>query len=271
MVRRLAPGLLAAALAAAGSGALAAEGEAGPGDPLEPINRVSYRTNVVLDRAVLGPVSRAYVRATPKFVRTGVSNFFDNLTYPSVILNDFLQGKLKQGLRDSMRFVFNTTFGLGGFIDFASGFGLERHDEDLGQTLGVWGVKEIAYLEAPGLGPTSVRDVGGDVMAWRTSLIVLADLSGLAVPVAILGAVNARANASEMLAFRERAALDPYVFTREAYRRRRNYLIMDGETPEDLDEDLYSARTRRNERLLSFLDRPGPTGLDPSRHALFSR
>ena len=267
--RRLARGLLAAALAAAGFGAHAADG--GPGDPLEPINRMSHRTGLVLDKAVLGPVSRAYVRVTPGFVRTGISNFLDNLTYPGVILNDFLQGKFEQGVQDSMRFVFNTTFGLGGFIDFASAVGLERHDEDLGQTLAVWGVKEIAYLELPGLGPSSVRDIGGEVVAWQTSLIALAEVSGLAVPVAILGAVNARANASELIAFRDRVALDSYVFTREAYRRRRNYLIMDGEVPEEVGDDLYSARTRRNEHLLSFVDRPGPIGLGRGRHAHFPR
>ena len=268
MARRIAPGLLAMALASAGFGAHAAEGE--PGDPLEPVNRGSHRVNLFLDKAVLGPVSRAYVRVTPSFVRTGISNFLDNLTYPSVILNDFLQGKFEQGVQDSMRLVLNTTFGLAGFIDFASAVGLERHDEDLGQTLAVWGVEEVAYLELPGFGPNSVRDVGGIPMAWQTSLIVLADVSGLAVPVAILGAVNARANASEAIAFRDRAALDTYTFTREAYRRRRDYLINDGEVPE-ADDDLYSAPTRRNEHLLSFVDHRGPTGLARSRYDLFPR
>ena len=269
MARRIAPGLLGAALAAAGCGAHAAA-EA-PGDPLEPINRMSHRTGLFVDRTVLGPLSRAYVRATPRFVRTGISNFLDNLTYPSVILNDFLQGKFEQGVQDSMRFVFNTTFGLAGFIDFASAVGLEPHDEDLGQTLAVWGVKEIAYLETPGFGPTSVRDVGGELVAWQTSLIALAEVSGLAVPVAILGVINTRANASELIAFRDRVALDSYVFTREAYRRRRNYLISDGEVPEEVDDDLYSARTRRNEHLLSLVDRPGPLGFGQGRQALFPR
>ena len=269
VARRIAPGLLAMVLAVAGFGAHAAERE--PGDPLEPVNRVSHRAGLVLDKTVLGPVSRAYVRVTPGFVRAGVSNFLDNLTYPGVILNDFLQGKFEQGVQDSMRFVFNTTFGLGGFIDFASGIGLERHDEDLGQTLAVWGVKEIAYLELPGLGPSSVRDVGGEVVAWQTSLIALADVSGLTLPVAILGAVNARANADAAITFRNRTALDTYVFTREAYRARRNYLIMDGEVAEDEDEDLYSARDRSRERLLSLVDGAGSAGLDRSRYAPFPR
>ena len=267
MACRIAAGFLATVLTAAGFGVHAARGE--PGDPLEPINRVSHRTGLLLDKAVFGPVSRAYVRITPAVVRTGVSNFLDNLTYPNVILNDFLQGKFEQGVRDSMRFVLNTTFGLVGLIDFASAVGLERHDEDFGQTLAVWGVKEIAYLELPGFGPSSVRDASDLPLAWQTSLVALADVSGLAVPVAILGAVNARANASEMIAFRDRVALDTYVFTREAYRRRRNHLIMDGEAPE-IEDDLYSASTRRQEHLLSLVE-PGPAGPGRSRHALFPR
>ena len=254
VVALLAAGLFAVALGAAGAVAHAKASE--PGDPLEAANRVSHRVGLLLDRVVLGPIARAYVRFTPSFLRTGITNFIDNVTYPNVIINDFLQGKFEQGLQDSMRFVVNTTFGLVGFIDFASGIGLERHDEDFGQTLAVWGVREIAYLDLPGLGPNSVRDITDIPLAWQTSLIAIADVSGLAVPVLLLGLVDARANASGIIDFRDRVALDSYVFTREAYRRRRNHLIMDGELPED-DEDFYSAPTRRQEYLLSMLDHRG--------------
>ena len=264
----LAAGLFVVVLGVAGAAAHAKASE--PGDPLEPANRVSHRVGLLLDRTVLGPVARAYVRFTPSFVRTGISNFIDNLTYPNVIINDFLQGKIDQGLQDSMRFVVNTTFGLVGFIDIASGIGLERHDEDFGQTLAVWGVREIAYLDLPGLGPSSVRDVIDIPVAWQTSLIALADVSGLAVPVVILGLVDARANASGLIAFRDRVALDSYVFTREAYRRRRNHLIMDGEVTED-DEDFYSAPTRRQEYLLSMLDQRGRMVGGRTPFALFPR
>jgi phospholipid-binding lipoprotein MlaA len=245
---------LAVALGLAGVAAHAQDAE--PGDPLERANRVSHRFGLFLDKAVLGPLARAYVRVTPSPVRTGVTNFIDNLTYPNVILNDFLQGKVEQGFQDSVRFLVNTTFGLVGFIDVASGMGLERHEEDFGQTLAVWGVKEIAYLDLPVVGPNSVRDVTNVPIAWQTSLIALADASGLAVPVAVLGLVNTRANASGMIEFRDQVALDSYVFTREAYRRRRNHLIMDGEVTED-DEDFYSAPSRRQEYLLSMLDQRG--------------
>ena len=260
---------LALTLGFAGAAALAEGRE--PGDPLERANRVSHRFGLFLDKAVLGPIARAYVRIAPPAVRTGVTNFIDNLTYPNVILNDFLQGKVEQGFQDSVRFVVNTTFGLVGFIDIASGMGLERHDEDFGQTLAVWGVGEIAYLDLPVVGPNSVRAVTNVPIAWQTSLIALADASGLAIPVAVVGLVNTRANASRMIEFRDQVALDSYVFTREAYRRRRNHLIMDGEVPED-EDDFYSfAPSRRNEYLLSMVDGHGRMGGSPSRFDPFAR
>ena len=266
---RIAACFLAVALGLAGVAAHAQDSE--PGDPLERANRVSHRFGLFLDKALLGPLARAYVRVTPRAVRNGVTNFIDNLTYPNVVLNDFLQGKVEQGFQDSLRFVVNTTFGLVGFIDVASGMGLERHEEDFGQTLAVWGVKEIAYLDLPVVGPSSVRDVTNVPVAWQTSLIVLADASGLAVPVAVLGLMNTRANASAMIEFRDRVALDSYVFSREAYRRRRNHLITDGEVPEQ-EDDFYSfAPSRRHEYLLSMVDGHGRMGGSSSRFDPFAR
>lgn len=247
---RAAAALVCVVLATCGSAAFGVD--EGPGDPLETPNRASHRVGLFLDKTLIGPASRGYTRVTPAPVRKGITNFIDNLTYPNVILNDFLQGKFEQGVQDTMRFIANTTFGLVGLIDVATPMGLERHDEDLGQTLAVWGVGEIAYLEIPVVGPNSVRDVGNIPLAWQTSLIALADVSGLAIPVAILGAVNTRANSNELIEMRDRVALDTYVFTREAYRRRRNHLIRDGE-PSALDEELYSAPSRRHEHLISVL------------------
>ena len=267
---RIAACFLAVVLGLAGVAAHARD--AAPGDPLERANRVSHRFGLFLDKAVLGP-DRAGVRADHPIARPriGVTNFIDNLTYPNVILNDFLQGKVEQGFRDSLRFVVNTTFGLVGFIDVASGMGLERHEEDFGQTLAVWGVKEIAYLDLPVLGPNSVRDVTNVPIAWQTSLVALADASGLAVPVAVLGLVNTRANASGMIEFRDRVALDSYVFTREAWRRRRNHQITDGEVPDD-EEDFYSfAPSRRHEYLLSMVDGRGRMGGRPILFDPFDR
>lgn len=266
---RIAACILAVTVGLAGVAAHAQD--SGPGDPLERANRVSHRFGLFLDKVVLGPIARAYVRVTPSPVRTGVTNFIDNLTYPNVILNDFLQGKVEQGFQDSARFVVNTTFGLFGFIDIASGMGLERHQEDFGQTLAVWGVKEIAYLDLPVFGPSSVRDITNVPVAWQTSLIALANASGLAVPVAVLGLVNTRANASGLIEFRDQIAIDSYVFTREAWRRRRSHLILDGEVLED-EDDFYSfAPSRRHEYLLSMVDRHGRMGGGPSRFDPFPR
>ena len=269
---RPAAALLAVVLAGA---SFAASGlEHGPDDPLESVNRMSHRFSLIVDRVLLGPIARGYMRVTPAPIRAGITNFIDNITYPNVILNDFLQGKFEQGLTDSMRFVVNTTFGLVGFIDIASGIGLEEHDEDFGQTLAVWGLKEVAYLELPVVGPNSVRDVANLPVAWQTSLIALADLSGLALPVAILGAVNARANANGLIEMRDRVALDSYVFTRESYRRRRSHLILDGglsEEDEDLYSGAYSERAGRQEFLLSVLHDPGGVGLGGRRHDLLHR
>lgn len=215
-----------------------ADDDGGGGDPLEPANRFVHRSNLFFDRKVLGPTARFYVKAAPRPVRKGVSNFLSNLSYPGVILNDFLQGKFEQGVRDTMRFVFNTTFGLGGLIDFSTGVGLERREEDFGQTLGVWGVEEVAYLELPVLGPSSVRDAAGIPVRWWTNLLVLAEAgSGLAVPFAVLNAIDTRAKLESAIETRDRVALDTYVFTREAYRQRRAYLIHDGDPPEGEEED----------------------------------
>ena len=252
---------LAALLAGAGPAAHGAEN--GRDDPLEPVNRVSHQAGLLADRIALGPAARLYRRAIPRPVRLGISNFVDNLTYPNVILNDFLQGKLQQGVQDTARFVFNTTFGLVGFIDFASAVGLERHDEDFGQTLAKWGVPEVAYLDLAMLGPSSVRDVVDLPIRWRTSLLVLGNAGGAAVPVVLLAAVSLRADADTAIEHRNTTAVDTYVFTREAYRRRREHLIFDARPPDD--EDVFgAASTRRERQLLSMLGDTGAGGFGGS-------
>ena len=257
-LRGAAAAALAAAMISAGPAAHAARG--GAGDPLEPVNRVSHRVGLFADRLLLGPAAKLYQAVTPRFVERGIANFLDNLTYPNVILNDFLQGKFRQGVQDSMRFVFNTTFGLGGFIDFASAAGLERHDEDFGQTLAKWGVKEVAYLDLAVFGPSSVRDAADVPISSRMSLPALANVNGFFLPLTVLQVVSARAEADEAIEFRNRNAVDSYVFTREAYRRRREHLIFDGDPPDD--EDVFGiAPNRRQEHLLSLLDDAEAVGL----------
>ncbi|MEJ0100512.1 MAG: VacJ family lipoprotein [Pseudomonadota bacterium] len=120
--------------------------------------RTVYKFNDALDRAVAKPVAKAYVSATPAPVRTGVSNFFNNLGYTKVMVNDLLQGKVTQFFSDTARLVVNTTVGIGGLFDPASQIGLAAHDEDFGQTLGKWGVAPGPFLMLPLLGPSDMRD-----------------------------------------------------------------------------------------------------------------
>jgi phospholipid-binding lipoprotein MlaA len=132
-----------------------------PRDPLERINRVTFAFNDKLDRAIAKPVARTYRRMAPHFVQTGVSNFMDNISYPIVIVNDVLQAKFKPALADTGRFVMNTIAGIGGLFDPASAAGLDKNNEDLGLTLGKWGVHQGAYLILPIVGPSTVRDAFG--------------------------------------------------------------------------------------------------------------
>src|ERR1043165_3148867 len=133
-------------------------GKPDPRDPWERFNRSSFAFNDALDRAVAKPAAKAYKKVTPRVVRTGVSNFFSNLGNINTIVNDVLQGKVKQAGHDSARFLMNSTLGPGGLFDPASAAGLEHNDEDFGQTLGKWGVKSGPYLMLPILGPSTVRD-----------------------------------------------------------------------------------------------------------------
>lgn len=209
-------------------------------DPYEHINRSFYKFDDTLDRAIMKPVAKTYVKVTPGIIRTGVTNFFDNLHYPNVILNTFLQGKLVQGVQDTSRFVFNSTLGVGGILDIATGIGLPRHNEDLGQTLAVWGFKSGPYLYLPVIkGPSTVRDTTD--LATSTLLDPLTYLSSIVLwPVEALNVINKRANLLNDTSLRDEAAVDPYAFTREAYLQRRNYLIHDGKLPTEGLDNIFN-------------------------------
>ena len=206
-------------------------------DPIEPVNRKVFWFNQQLDTYVLKPAADAYVFVTPEFARRGVTNFFTNSLYPSTILNNFLQGKVGPGLTDVMRFVVNTTLGMGGLFDPATAMGLPRHDEDFGQTLAVWGLGPGAYLELPVLGPSNTRDVFRLPVDWFMNVYPgLVSNTAATAGLTALGVVNTRANLDNALEIRREAALDPYVFTRSAYDQRRTNMIYDGSPPE---QDLF--------------------------------
>ncbi len=209
-------------------------------DTLEPANRVFFDVNETLDQALIKPIAEVYVDVAPNFIRTGITNFFNNLAYLNVILNDLLQGKLNQGVSDIARFVTNSTIGIGGLFDVATSMGLEEHDEDFGQTLAVWGVDEGSYLYLPLFGPNSVRDSTDFVPSTLLNPFYYIS-SAILFPVTAIKAVNKRANLLEASNIRDEAAVDPYSFTREAYLQQREYLIHDGSPPVSGYDDVFSA------------------------------
>ena len=226
-------------------------------DPIEPVNRVTDKVNDGIDRVTLKPIARGYTAAVPKPMRTAVSNFYDNATYMNTVLNDFLQGKGGQGFQDLFRFLINTTLGAGGLVDVASSMGLERHEEDFGQTLAVWGVSEGAYIVYPLLGPNSARKTPDFISATATDPLFWASFfvaPYVTIPLATLKYIDKRAQLLDASDMRDELALDPYVFTREAYFQHREYLVHDGNPPkkpkeeddgwEEVDFDSPSPKTR---------------------------
>ena len=214
--------------------------EVDPVDPHEDINRVSYDFTDSVDRMLFEPVADVYAEYVPNAAQRSIGNFYDNLSYPNVVLNAFLQGKVKQGFADSLRFIVNSTVGLFGLFDMATHMGLEKHDEDFGQTLGVWGVDAGTYLFIPILGPSNERDLTGVPVSVVTNVLFYAGYvvgASVFAPLTILGAVDKRARMSGPMRIRDQAALDPYLFVREASLQQREFLIYDGNPPLDLYED----------------------------------
>ena len=213
------------------------------GDPWEGWNRGTQTFNDRVDDYVMKPIANGYRWITPDFVDTGVTNFFSNIGDIRVFINDALQGKFAQSGQDTARFLVNTTAGVGGFVDVASMIDLPKHKEDFDQTLGVWGIPTGPYLVLPFLGPSSPRGVFGLVgdAAMNPISYTGAYFASSAVSTAVsggLGAVNAtdlRADNLETEKVASEAALDRYAFFRGAYFSQRNYLIHDGNVP---DEDV---------------------------------
>ena len=210
-----------------------------PRDPLEPLNRVVYKLNDGLDKVVLKPVATVYKTVLPQIVRTGITNFYNNLYDVLTALNNLLQGKVGDAVSDVGRIAINSTVGLAGFIDVATEFGLEKHKEDFGQTLGRWGINSGPYLQVPFFGPSSFRDgVGAAVdfkldpirLIWRNHMRTRNSVWALYI-------INLRANLLDSTKILDEAALDPYEFQRDAYLQRRRNLVYDGNPPPDKDEE----------------------------------
>ncbi len=208
-------------------------------DPWESVNRFFFAFNDVLDRTVGGPLSELYVLILPAPVRQGLHNAFDNVGYLNVIVNDFLQGKVDQGFQDCGRMLVNSTLGLAGILDVATPMGLERHEEDFGQTLALWGVQQGPYLVLPFLGPSTTRDIWSVPVAIGTNPLFYFNFGTAVLVVGGFKAIDGRAEAEPQLRQVRESALDPYVFIREGFLARREFLVHDGELPPSQDDDLY--------------------------------
>lgn len=205
-------------------------------DPLESVNRKIFSFNEAVDDAVLKPVATGYVNITPKLVRTGVSNFVNNIKDVWSAINLVFQGRPGEAAQEVLRFSLNTTLGLAGFIDIAEPMGLNRHNEDFGQTLAVWGVPQGAYLVLPLLGPSTTRDVADLPGSWYFSPSALFREPRDANPVRFLTIINARAEALTATNLLGDIALDRYAFLRDAYLQRRLSLVYDGDPPDEDDD-----------------------------------
>ncbi len=228
-MRLRAAALALALLAATGCATQATD----PRDPFEGYNRAMTSVNDTVDEALLKPVARAYKAVAPDPLRGMVRNFFANLGDVFIGVNNVLQGKFLDGWTDWARFGFNTVFGVLGINDVASEMGLEKHNEDFGQTLGRWGAGDGAYLVLPFFGPSTLRDAGGlvlDVTVDPVSRHRPVDERNVATAVRI---TSQRADLLEAGRLLDEAAFDRYVFLRDAYLQRRRSLVYDGSPPRE--------------------------------------
>jgi phospholipid-binding lipoprotein MlaA len=204
-----------------------------PRDPFEPVNRGIYQFNEGVDKAILKPVAQAYRAVLPQFLRASVSNFFSNINDVVVLLNNLLQGKFTAAYSDLGRIAINTTLGLGGLFDVASEAGIEKHEEDFGQTLGYWGIGDGPFIMLPLFGPSNVRDTVGRFVDYKADLITYVDPNHTRNILWGIRLVNRRAELLDASTVLQTAALDPYEFIRDAYLQRRRNLIYDGAPPPD--------------------------------------
>jgi phospholipid-binding lipoprotein MlaA len=227
--------ILFACLATGGCASLPS-GKPDPRDPWERFNRATFRLNDGLDRAVLRPTARAYVKVTPRVIRTGISNFFSNLETVTTLVNNTLQGKGRAAGQDTARLLLNSTLGLGGLFDPATAAGIEKNDEDFGQTLGAWGVQSGPYLMVPLLGPSTVRDTLARVPDRFTDPSHYLEDDSTRYTITAVEIIDLRAG---LLPLDKQLAesFDRYAFVRNAWLQRREYKVADGNVEDDFEDD----------------------------------
>ncbi len=220
------------------SGCATIEGPPNPDDPFEAFNRSMFEFNEAVDKYAFKPAAKGYNFIMPSFASKGVSNFFNNVDDIVVFFNQILQFKFAEAAATSARFVFNTTFGLLGLIDVARDMDLPKYSEDFGQTLAVWGVDSGPYLVLPFIGPQTLRGTAGLAVDWtyfdpifkrqtlKQSLVTLT-----------IKYIDIRAGLLKATKIMDDTVPDKYAFMRDAWLSRREYLIYDGNPPEEFDED----------------------------------
>ena len=198
-------------------------------DPFENINRATFEFNERLDSTIVKPIAQTYSKFPPR-LKNGVTNFFNNLEEVDTFINQFLQGKPKESVNDLSRFIINSTIGLGGFIDVASKLGLERHEEDFGQTLAVWGVGQGPYIMLPFLGPSTLRDTLSRPVSSVLSVTFHMTESDVNIALKSIDALETR---ERLLEVESLLSGDKYAFVKDAYVQSIYYEIKDGIDVED--------------------------------------
>lgn len=217
------------------SGCATTSGAPSAQDPWEGFNRSIFSFNEGLDKAVIKPVAQGYDAVAPDPVKTGVSNFFSNIGDVFIAVNNLLQGKVGDAASDAGRVLVNTTIGIVGLIDWASDMGLEKHEEDFGQTFGRWGIGSGPYVVLPFFGPRTLRDTVGLAADLNTDPVAKMHAVPERNTLLTTRVVDQRADLLPADAVIEGAALDKYSYIRDAYLQRRSRLIHDGKPPKAED------------------------------------
>ncbi len=199
-------------------------------DPYENLNRVVFNVSDSLDERFLKPTAKVYRNYTPLFIKDSLTNFFYNLAEIDTVINQLLQGKPKLAAQDSLRFLINSTIGFGGIFDIASRVGFERHDEDFGQTLGVWGVETGAYVFVPFVGPSTIRDLVGIPLSWYVSGTFAIEDNKTKLLFSFLDVIETR---ERLLAAENLIIGDRYAFVKDAFMQSREHEVKDGKVEDE--------------------------------------
>lgn len=245
---------LAAAVSALLASGCVTSGTAHPDDPLEGYNRAMFSFNETVDKAVMKPLAQGYDYVAPTPVKVGVGNFFGNIADVWISANNLLQGKVKDALSDVGRVLVNSTLGIAGLFDVATDMGLDKHDEDFGQTLGKWGVGEGGYFVVPILGPRTVRDAlalpvdfKADPVNWLEDVATRNVLFGLR-------AVHDRYTFLGVEKTLDEGTLDKYTYSRDYYLQQRRYRVFDGKPPKRADDEAFLMEPAAESELVSLIE-----------------